>query len=176
MKIWLVEYAVFHHRPFNVKHSNENKCYVIICHHGCPWTFHARKGKDDSWRITSVVQPHTCFTNVIDSKHVMLLSRFISQKLVNIIKNYPLLTIATLIDVVMVEWGHRVKYGRAWKAKQRALKLSYGDWVEAYEHLSVMLHVMKAKNLGMPFMYVPKPDVMEHEGRQYFLHAFWIFE
>jgi hypothetical protein len=25
MKIWLAEYAVFHHHPFLVKHSDENK-------------------------------------------------------------------------------------------------------------------------------------------------------
>jgi hypothetical protein len=43
MKIWLVEYAVFHHRPFMVKHSDENKRYVLTCHCGCPWTIHARK-------------------------------------------------------------------------------------------------------------------------------------
>jgi hypothetical protein len=69
MKIGLAEYALFHHHSFMVKHSNENKCYVITYHRGCPWTIHARKGKDDSWRITSVVQPHTCMINVDDRKH-----------------------------------------------------------------------------------------------------------
>jgi hypothetical protein len=34
---------------------------------------------------------------------------------------------------------------------------------------------MKAKNPGMHFEYVPKPDVMGPEGRQYFLCAFWTF-
>jgi hypothetical protein len=42
MKIWLVEYAMFHHRLFIVKHL-ENKCYVVTCHRDCPWTVHARK-------------------------------------------------------------------------------------------------------------------------------------
>jgi hypothetical protein len=36
---------------------------------GCPWIICSRKGKDDNWRMTSVVQPHNCFTNVDDSKH-----------------------------------------------------------------------------------------------------------
>jgi hypothetical protein len=35
--------------------------------------------------------------------------------------------------VVMIAWGYRVKYGRACQAKQRAIKLIYYDWVEAYE-------------------------------------------
>jgi hypothetical protein len=93
MKIWLVEYAVFHHRPFIVKHSDENKCYVLTYRRGCPWTVHARKWNDCSWRITSVVQPHTCLTNMDDMNHVQLSSRFISQRLVNVIKNCPLLTV-----------------------------------------------------------------------------------
>jgi hypothetical protein len=58
MKVWLAEYEVFHHRLFIVKHLDENKHYTVTCCRGCPWTVHARKGKDDSWRITSVFQPH----------------------------------------------------------------------------------------------------------------------
>jgi hypothetical protein len=85
------------------------------------------------------------------------------------------MTVATLIEVVMVAWGYCVKYGWAWRAKQRALKLIYCDMAEAYEHLPTMLHAMKVKNTKMYFKYVPKPDVMGLEGRQYFLHAFWTF-
>jgi hypothetical protein len=113
MKICLVEYAVFHHHHFMVKHSDENKRYILTCRRGCPWTVHVRKGIDCSWRITSVVQPHTCLTNVDDMNHAQLLSRSISQRLVNIIKNNPLLTGAALIEVVMVARGYRVKYDRA---------------------------------------------------------------
>jgi hypothetical protein len=87
MKIWLAEYAMFHHHLFMVKHLDENKHYIITCRRGCPRTVHARKGKDGSWRITSVVQPHTCLMNV------------------NIIKNCTLMTLVTLIEVVMVVWG-----------------------------------------------------------------------
>jgi hypothetical protein len=113
--------------------------------------------------------------NVDDMNHDQLSSRFISQKLVNIIKNCPLLTTVTLIEVVMVAWGYRVKYVRAWRAKQHTLKLIYGDWAEAYEHLPAMLHTMKANNPGMYFECVPKPEVIRPEGRHYFLCAFWTF-
>jgi hypothetical protein len=65
-----------------------------------------------------------------------------------------------------------VKYGRAWREKQCALKLIYGDWAKAYERLLTMLHAMKAKNPGMHFEYVPKPEVIGPQGRQYFLYAF----
>jgi hypothetical protein len=67
---------MFHHHPFIVKNSYESKHYIVICRHGCPWTFRARRN-DDTWRITSVVQPYTCYTNVDDTKHPQLSSRFI---------------------------------------------------------------------------------------------------
>jgi hypothetical protein len=38
MKICLIEYAVFHHYPFIVKHLDENKRYIVICHRDYPWT------------------------------------------------------------------------------------------------------------------------------------------
>jgi hypothetical protein len=57
------------------------------------------------------------------------------------------MTVTILIEVVMVTWGYCVKYGRAWQAKQHALKIIYGDCAKAYERLSAMLHVMKAKNM-----------------------------
>jgi hypothetical protein len=69
MKIWLAEYVVFYHCPFMVKYSDENRCYVLTCRRGCPWTDRARKEKDGIWRITSVVQPHTCLMNVDDRNH-----------------------------------------------------------------------------------------------------------
>jgi hypothetical protein len=48
IKIWLAEFTMFHHHPFMVKHSDENKRYVITCRRGYPWIVHGRKGKDDS--------------------------------------------------------------------------------------------------------------------------------
>jgi hypothetical protein len=54
MKIWLVEYAMFRHSSFVVKHANENKRYVVFCHRGCPWTVRARKGKDGCTKVLNV--------------------------------------------------------------------------------------------------------------------------
>jgi hypothetical protein len=48
MKIWLVKYAVLHHHPFMVKHSDENKRYVITCRCGCRWTVCTRKRENGS--------------------------------------------------------------------------------------------------------------------------------
>ena len=46
-------------------------------------------------------------------------------------------------------FGYRIKYGKAWRAKQRAWKMIYGDWEEGYEKLPALFNAMKAKNPGM---------------------------
>ena len=69
---------------------------------------------------------------------------------------------------------YKIKYGKAWRAKQRAWKIIYGDWEEAYEKLPALFHAMKAANPGMHYEYIPKPDVWIN-GRQVFFRAFWCF-
>ena len=78
--------------------------------------------------------------------------------------------------IVMIErlFHYKIKYGKAWRAKQRAWKIIYGDWEEAYEKLPALFHAMKAANPGMHYEYIPKPDVWIN-GRHVFFRAFWCF-
>lgn len=177
LKMWLAEYSVLHCRPHQVKNSHEQRRYIVKCkRRGCPWTVRSRKTSGGKWKITSVVQPHTCGSDTPEDRHQQLTSKFIAKRLVNIIKHAPTLPVASLIEMVRLSWQYRIKYGKAWRAKQRALKICYGDWAEAYERLPAMLHAMKAKNPGMHFEYVPKPEtVREGDGRQIFYRAFWAF-
>jgi hypothetical protein len=47
LQMWLREYAVKHHRPFKVKHSDEKKRYTVVCEQtNCPWAVFARPSRD----------------------------------------------------------------------------------------------------------------------------------
>jgi hypothetical protein len=46
---------------------------------------------------------------------------------------------------------YEVNYGKAWRAKQLALKMVYGDWEESYAVLPKQLQAMKARNPGMVY-------------------------
>jgi hypothetical protein len=75
MKLFLQDYAVFHHRPYFVTHSNKNLKYHIRCKNAnggglCLWQLNARKRKSDGkWKVSKVVQPHTCLTNRGQQRH-----------------------------------------------------------------------------------------------------------
>jgi hypothetical protein len=64
--------------------------------------------------------------------------------------------VSTLVEIIFQQYNYYVKYGKAWRAKQRSLELTFGDWEQAYERLILMLNAMKAANPGMHFEYLPQ--------------------
>src|SRR6266540_2183613 len=72
---------------------------------------------------------------------------------------------------------YRVKYGKAWNAKQLAMKYLWGDWLEAYGWVPRILNVISAFNPGT-IMYtntdgtmVSNNGVMKHVMQR----VFWAF-
>ena len=43
MKLFLQDYAVYHHRPYTVTHSDQELRYHLICKNGCLWRLNARR-------------------------------------------------------------------------------------------------------------------------------------
>jgi hypothetical protein len=70
--------------------------------------------------------------------------------------------------------GYDITYGKAWRAKQRAWKMIYGDWEDGYEQLPILLTAIKAVNPVMHYEYIPRLDAWK-DGRQIFFHVFWCF-
>jgi hypothetical protein len=70
--------------------------------------------------------------------------------------------------------GYQISYGKAWRAKQCAWKMIYGDWETAYEKLPEVLNAIKAVNPDMHYEYLPNPRKTK-DGRQIFFRAFWCF-
>jgi hypothetical protein len=67
--------------------------------------------------------------------------------------------VRTIIKIVNeVYGGYDITYGKAWRAKQRAWKMIYGDWEDGYEQLPILLNAIKAVNLSMYYEYIPRPD------------------
>ena len=71
----------------------------------------------------------------------------------------PNMKVRTIIRTVEALYGgYVITYGKAWRAKQRAWKMIYGDWEDAYEQLPVLFNAIKEVNLGMHYEYIPKPN------------------
>ena len=175
LKSWLQEYSIVHNRPFRVINSFKEKRYTVACEEQqCGWRVCARKTKAGKWKITSMKQPHVCATAEAEENHLQLNSRFIARQLCPVVKHMPTITVSALVEIIFQRYNYYVKYGKAWRAKQRALEIIFGNWEEAYERLPVMLNAMRAVNPGMHFEYLPKEGETRN-GSQVFGRAFWAF-
>ena len=65
------------------------------------------------------------------------------------------MSIKSVIDLVKAIFHYKVKYGKAWKAKQAAFKMLYGTWEEAYNRIPRLLLAMAATNPGMIHVVEP---------------------
>uniref|UniRef100_K3ZEI7 SWIM-type domain-containing protein n=1 Tax=Setaria italica TaxID=4555 RepID=K3ZEI7_SETIT len=177
LKRWLQAFAVIRKRPYKVLHSYAQCRYTVVCDkERCPWRVCARKqniiGK---WKITKVVGPHNCAGQELTVRHRQLTSTLIAKWMMGILKEQPNMKVRTIIRTVAeIYGGYVITYGKAWRAKQRAWKMIYGDWESGYEQLPVLFNAIKAVNPDMHYKYIPKPNAWK-DGRQIFGREFWCF-
>jgi hypothetical protein len=173
----LQHYVVLRKRSYRVLHSYEKRRYTVVCDKDqWPWRVCARVQKiNEKWKITKVVGPHNCAEHELTTKHRQLTSTLIAKRLMGILQTEPNMKVRTIMRIVENAYdGYKITYGKAWRAKQCAWKMIYGDWESGYEQLPVLLNAMKAANLGMHYEYIPKPNKWIN-GRQIFFCAFWCF-
>jgi hypothetical protein len=84
-----------------------------------------------------------------------------------------------VIDLVKELFGYKVKYEKAWKAKQAAFQILYGDWEEAYNRLPRLLGALAASNPGTYHVVEPLGSttrLRNNEPVRVFGRAFWVFD
>ena len=114
----------------------------------------------------------------LKDEHRQLTSEFIGYRLSNSIQAFPTFTVKAIMDTMKEIFGYDVKYGKAWKAKQTAFKMLYGDWEQAYNRLPRLLGAMAATNPGMYWVVEPFGEkTRKYNGAtvRVFGRAFWAF-
>nr|AAO37542.1 putative mutator-like transposase [Oryza sativa Japonica Group]AAO72391.1 mutator-like transposase [Oryza sativa Japonica Group] len=179
LKIWLQSYSIRVHRPYHVKESNASVKYTVAClDRHCKWQINARKSGGDRWRVTRVGEDHTCCSAEVTGKHLQLTSRFIGNRLQAFVRAEPTLSPAAIVEAVEQIWHYWPTYGKAWRAKQVAMKVIWGDWDEAYVRLPTLMRAIKAKNPTMHFRVEAHPEksrMVDGVQRRVFGRAYWIF-
>lgn len=179
LKFYLADYAVRVFRPFSVVHSDKNLRYDIICKQGCMWRVWARLVRSTGqWKISRVVEPHTCRSSLPKQKHAQCTARYISRRVLGIIEKDNDAPIPSLIESIFAFSSYRVTYSKAWRAKQHALAILWGDWAESYGRVPRVLTAMAHFNPGIKwFPYTsgemqPGPDGVY---KYVLTRVFWCF-
>ena len=128
LQFFLANYAVHHHRPFNVIHSDKRLCFDVLCKQGCLWGVWARiVSGTGQWKITNVRQPHICASSKPKQVHAQCTARYLAHRILSIVRKDSDTSVPSLMESIFALSCYRVKYSKAWRAKQHAIALLWGD-------------------------------------------------
>jgi hypothetical protein len=88
------------------------------------------------------------------------------------------ITVTTLIEVIHDLTTYQARYGKAWRAKEHALTLLWGDLREAYAKVPILLHAIAHFNPSTRCVIDTCGQWLSNEiGRYYpvLKHVFWCF-
>jgi hypothetical protein len=74
-----------------------------------------------------VKQPHTYATLEVQHVHSQCTAKYLGRRIVSIMWIDSDITVAALIEAINCLTTYRVSYGKAWRAKEHALALLWGD-------------------------------------------------
>uniref|UniRef100_K3YMG6 SWIM-type domain-containing protein n=1 Tax=Setaria italica TaxID=4555 RepID=K3YMG6_SETIT len=164
LKFFLTDYAVRLHRPFSVVHSNKNLRYNVMCKQGCHWRVWSQLiSSTKQWRISNVVQPHTCRPSQPKRVHVQCTAKYLGRHILGIIRKDSETLIPSLVESIFAFSGYHVKYSKAWRVKQHTVALLWGDWKVSYGMVPRVLTAMVYYNPGL--------NVLKHVLQR----VFWCF-
>jgi hypothetical protein len=98
-----------------------------------------KKASNGKWRITKVVQPHTCITNKAKVEHSQLMACYLSHCILGLVDEDSDVSVSILIQAILGFIGYTPKYGKVWRAKQLALEIHWGSRKEAYNRIARIL-------------------------------------
>jgi hypothetical protein len=74
-----------------------------------------------------VKQPHTCGTSEVRHVHSQCMTKYLGRRIVSIVWADSDITVAALIKAIHCLTTYQIRYGKAWRAKERVLALLWGD-------------------------------------------------
>lgn len=174
-------YSIARNQTIRVVEAEPEK-YVVECKRKeqCSCSWRLRGVKDPTLSTFKIVRyngPHAsnCVGDIDSGDHKLLTSEFVCNALLDVIRVDPSLKIKTMVQLVKEKFdGFQITYKRAWLAKQKAIKLIYGDWEGSYEQLPKYMQALKESNPGT----VVEWRLLECTvpGTHVFQRVFWAFK
>uniref|UniRef100_K3ZC66 SWIM-type domain-containing protein n=1 Tax=Setaria italica TaxID=4555 RepID=K3ZC66_SETIT len=100
------------------------------------------------------VRLHRPFSIVHSNKnlrynHVQCTAKYLGRRILGIIRKDSETSVPSLVKSIFAFSGYRVKYSKAWRAKQHAVALLWGDWKESYGMVPRVLSAITYYNPGV---------------------------
>jgi len=87
LQFFMADYTVKFHRPFTLVHSDKNLRYDVMCKQGCLWRVWSRRIRSTGkWRVSRVVQPHTCSSLKPKQVYAQCTTKYLSHHIHGIVR------------------------------------------------------------------------------------------
>lgn len=150
LKIVMSHYAIRNNFQFYVKKSCEKEYLIACLDKNCSWMMRAsRNGQTSQFIIRKLVDSHTCDLELRfkDQRQATatVIADIIKNKYTNIKTKY---TVADIIRDMKHDYKVQLKYGKAWRSKEKAEEIVRGNANESYAQLVSYMYMLHHKNPG----------------------------
>ena len=144
----VIKWALSTQRVFRTEVSYSKYLTMSCVDINCPGRVHGHLPKYDVMWVVSGFEPHTCEISATLSDHPNLTSTLIARLLYDEIVRTKDMVARNIISTVKARWKTTIKYGKAWRAKQKALEERFGSFYDAYDNVVHQITTLSERNPG----------------------------
>jgi hypothetical protein len=136
------------------------------------------KNEIHQWKVCMVKQAHTCGTSEVRHVHPQCTIRFLRRRIMSIVWAQSDITVVALIKVIHGLTTYRICYRKAWRAKEHALSLLWGDGSESYTKVPRLLNTISYFNPSTKCIINSCGQGLPNEKGRYYpvlKRVFWYF-
>ena len=148
LKYAVIKWAMSTQRVFKTHISSPTNYTVKCVVTGCPGKVHGHVPKYDIHWVVTIVVPHNCVRKNLLVKHPNLTSSLIAQLMYTEIVEKKDMEAKHIQTAVKVRWNYVIPYGKAWRAKQKAMEERFGTFFDSYDNVVRLLGILKERNPG----------------------------
>lgn len=172
LKEAITQWAMSTQRVFRTDVSSQKFLTMTCRSPGCPARVHGYVPKYDVKWVVSDLVPHSCVIPRMLADHKNLTSSLVAQLLFNEIVQKKAMPVKAIQDTVKIRYKYTISYGKAWRAKQKALEDRFGSFFDSYDCVVRLLQTLQTRNPGtyvdIQHMWMPEFPTVKVLHRLFF--------
>jgi hypothetical protein len=148
LKEAIAQWVMSTQRSFQTDVSSQKNLTMTCINEGCPARVHGYVPKYDVIWVVSDVVPHTCVLKSVLTDHPNLTSTLVAQLLYSEIVEKKDMVVKAIQIAVKTRFKYSISYGKAWRAKQKAMEARFGAFDDSYDTVVRLLETLQARNPG----------------------------
>jgi hypothetical protein len=170
----IIAWSLTRKRELRTKASSGKYLTMVCTDHRCPARVHGYLPKNEIYWVVSDVVNHTCVLESVPQTHHNLSSTLIARFLYTEIVESKSMEVKAIMHKAKAKFDYNISYGKAWRAKQRALEDRFGSFFDAYDNVVRLVETLKMRNPGT-YVEIKHLVIPEHPNVKVLQRLFFSF-